>query len=492
MVAERKSEASTKPAILKNGRNAWCIERADRLAFLVDAADYFKRLEQALRQARRDIWIVGWDLDPKIRLRPDEPASELGRLLHSLVEENQDLRIRILIWAVGPIYSAKSFALYGRSDWLDHPHIELKLDTRQALRGSVHQKFVCIDDVTAFVGGIDLTIGRWDTSDHAAESRWRVNPSGDGYGPVHDVQAIVSGAVAGRIAELARLRWKWISGDDVAATAGDEEVWPEDLKPEIEGACVALARTRPALFGRKGKREAIRLTCDALAAARDQIYIETQYLASFRIGKLLARRLRERDGPEIVVLVTLTTHGPVEQFLMGHNRNRLIRRLKAADRFGRLRVMYPVVPTANGGEQDVLIHSKLIVVDDRFARVGSSNLNNRSEGLDTECDLAVEAVRPAEKKAVAAFRNRLLAEHLASDAETVRRAIESRGSLVAAIEALNTAPRGLREFDVTAREGKTDSLWGTSLMDPKKPYWPLQRLKKGLGAAASRLTGGLF
>src|SRR5690606_8058988 len=115
--------------------------------------------------------------------------------------------------------------------------------------------------------------------------------------------------------------------------------------------------------------------------------------------KALAQRLSEPYGPEVAILVTCSSRGMIEQFVMASNRDRLIRGLKKADRFGRLRIMYAVVPDGNGGECEVLIHSKVVVVDDVFVRVGSSNLNNRSEGLDTECDVAVEARTLVERQA---------------------------------------------------------------------------------------------
>ena len=37
------------------------------------------------------------------------------------------------------------------------------------------------------------------------------------------------------------------------------------------------------------------------------------------------------------------------------------------------------------------VHAKVMIVDDRSARVGSANLSNRSMGLDTECDLVLDA-----------------------------------------------------------------------------------------------------
>ena len=44
------------------------------------------------------------------------------------------------------------------------------------------------------------------------------------------------------------------------------------------------------------------------------------------------------------------------------------------------------------GGAPIYVHSKVLVVDDRLLRIGSSNINNRSMGFDSECDVAIEAV----------------------------------------------------------------------------------------------------
>jgi phospholipase D1/2 len=177
---------------------------------------------------------------------------------------------------------------------------------------------------------------------------------------------------------------------------------------------------------------------------------------------------------------------------MGHNRNRLIRRLKRADAHDRLRIMYPVVPDGDGAVCEVLVHSKIVIVDDCFARVGSSNLNNRSEGLDTECDIAVEARTLVECRAIARFRDGLLAEHLDAQLEAVTREIERTGSLVTALDSLNVRPRGMRPFAVFPQNGKTNPLPATGILDPKMPYWPMQRLRQRLSTLASRWFGGIL
>lgn len=477
-------------SILLPGRNAWRIETVDRLAFLVDGEEYFRPLDRMLRRARRSIRIVGWDFNPDIRLRPREDGQTLGALLHRLVEERPELEIHILIWAMGPIYSGHSLKLFRQDGWSSHPRIHLRFDSRHALRGSHHQKMVTVDDAVAFVGGIDLTAGRWDTREHAAHSPHRVRPNGERYGPVHDVQTMLTGPAARAISDLARWRWKMATGEKSLPAPLSSAAWPEDVLPEMEGCAAAIVQTAPALPGFDERHEAIRLTLDAIAAARRHIYIETQYLASFGVGDLLAKRLAEPEGPHVVILATSSSHGVIEQFVMARNRDRLIRRLKQADRFDRLRVMYAVVPDENGERCEVLIHSKVLIVDDSFVRVGSSNLNNRSEGLDTECDVAVEARTAEERRAIAALRDRLLGEHLDASPEAVADAIRN-GSLVAAIDRLNRRPRGLRPFPVDLAGG-TSPLPGTALLDPKAPFRPLHKARELIASAFSRLGRSAF
>ncbi len=157
---------------------------------------------------------------------------------------------------------------------------------------------------------------------------------------------------------------------------------------------------------------------------------------------------------------------------MGHNRDRLIRRLKQADIGDKLWVMYAVVPDATGQEQEILVHSKLLMIDDYFVRLGSSNLNNRSEGLDSEADIALEAANAADSDAIAQLRHRLLAEHMACSPEEVRDSYARTGSLQGTLNELNKASRGLRHFDIDVARGPVDAIPGPPLSIPASPSDP--------------------
>ncbi|TCR06199.1 phospholipase D-like domain-containing protein [Neorhizobium sp. JUb45] len=493
------SAAETPESIIRHGRNAWRTANAEKAAFLVDGADYYRRLEQVILKAKRAIFIIGWDFNPDILLRPGEADSPtIGALLRQRVEEEPELQVRILVWGMGPVYSGKSFRMFGEMEWNAHERIALRFDFRHPLRASHHQKIVCIDDAVAFLGGIDLTARRWDTREHAVEQPLRISPDGKPYGPVHDMQAIVSGDAASIVGEVARKRWKRATRQIVPLLDNQPDghadtLWPDDLAPALTHCPTGLALTMPCRWqGKRGHRESIRLTHDALRAAKRHIYLESQYLASFGVARTIAARLQEEDGPEIVILVTQESHGFLEKVMMGNNRNRLIRKLKRNDRFNRLRIYYAVTADAEGREREIIVHSKLIVIDDRLLRIGSSNLNYRSEGLDTESDLAFEPVTDEGRAAITTMRDDLLAEHLGVTRQEISASMAETGSMLATIDRFNAGTRGLRPFNVDISKGETDSVIGTSLADPKRPFWPYQQVRSLFRLSLSRLTLGLL
>lgn len=479
---EMKNGGEPSGPIAREGRNCQAIRNSDRAAFLIDAKTYYDALVRVLPLARQRIVIVGWDLDPNIDLTPDdEETRELGPFLRDLVDRNPALELKILVWALGPVYARKTLDLFRDHEWADHPRITLAFDRRHSLRASQHQKIICVDGTLAFAGGMDLTSERWDDRRHLADQDLRRSPSGSPYGPVHDAQALVCGPAAGAICDVAADRWRRATGDTLLPLDGAQAQWPDFIAPALRDCPVAIARTVPPGFGRRRRHETARLTDDAILAARTSLYIETQYLASFRVARRLEASLRRDEGPEILIVVTRTSRGMVERIVMEYNRNRLLRRLRRADRHGRLRVMCASTRAADGSRKEVLVHAKIIIVDDTFVRIGSSNLNNRSEGLDTECDLGFEAAQASHRQAIGTLRNDLLAEHLGTTAEDVARVIEETGSMFAAVDRFSGGRRDLQDLDPPSLDGKVTPLPGTSLFDPRGPARPWQRFLSWLG-----------
>src|SRR3546814_20878923 len=73
-----------------------------------------------------------------------------------------------------------------RLDWATPAQISVCLDDVLPIGAAHHQKVVVVDDALAFCGGLDLTIRRWDTSDHALHNPERKDPRGESYRPFHD------------------------------------------------------------------------------------------------------------------------------------------------------------------------------------------------------------------------------------------------------------------------------------------------------------------
>lgn len=469
-------------AILRQGRNCWRICKADRASILVDGQNYFARLHDALLLARRSILILGWDFDGRIKLRPqDDDCPSLGSFLRELVERNPDLHIDILVWSVAVWHAPSSPAglLIGEA-WQDHPRIRLHLDTQHPIYAAHHQKIVCIDETLAFCGGIDLTVMRWDSSAHRVDDPLRRSPDDELYGPVHDIQMAVQGEAAAALADIARERWQRAGLTLNAHIEWREPIWPASLAADFINTSVALARTFPCCENYKQIEEIAALTQDVILAARTYIYIENQYLTAPDVGKTLARKLSEPNGPDVVIVVTRASRGRAEQFVMGRNRERLLRRLTRADRYKRLRIYYPAL-CEEDDEHPIHVHAKLMIVDDRILRIGSANLNNRSMGLDTECDLVIEARDEATRQGICTIRERLMAEHLGTTPAVARETAIAERSLLIGIDRLNHCKRQLKAIRVGPR-GPIRPVWATILLDPRRPIRWLGLLQRGLRA----------
>jgi phosphatidylserine/phosphatidylglycerophosphate/cardiolipin synthase-like enzyme len=215
-------------------------------------------------------------------------------------------------------------------------------------------------------------------------------------------------------------------------------------------------------------REIEQLYLDQIASAQHHIYAESQYFASRKIAEAIVQLLAREDGPEIVLVNPLTAQGWLEPIAMDTARARLVTALRQHDRHDRLRLYHPY--TAEG--DPIYVHAKILIVDDTILRVGSSNMNNRSLGLDTECDVTIDARRTrnaASRPAIRAIRDGLIAEHLGSKASTITARIARTGSLIKAIESHRGKGRSLRPYEVPNLGDIEKWLADNEVLDPESP-----------------------
>lgn len=437
---------------LRPGETVWRLARAGRAAVLLDGAEYFGALRSALLQARQSVIFVGWDIDSRTRLRgaghdpADDAPETLREFLQFLVERREDLLVRLLLWDYSILYAMEREPLPNLNlDWRTPAQIVVTLDDALPGGASHHQKLVVIDDTLVFCGGLDVTINRWDTTDHDPDNPDRVSPDGEKYDPYHDAQMVVDGEAAGCLAELVRYRWRRATDETLRPIQDAEPVWPEGVQPDFESVEIGIARTLPKDDDQPGVSEIYELFEESIRRARRYIYIENQYLTVLPLADALVDVLGRSPELEVLIVTPHRPHGWLETKTMGVGQARFMARLNRDEFRDRIRFCYPGVG-AGDRETAVMVHSKIMIVDDRLLHIGSANLNHRSMALDTECDLAIEGTDDREEKAIRKMLCRLLAHQLGHSEDAVSTELASRGSVIATVDALNSPHRGLRRL----------------------------------------------
>lgn len=474
----------TADSIFIEGRNFWRMGEAHRVSFLIDASEYFSAFIDAALKAERTIYITGWDIDSRTTLVSDGKNHDypilLGEFINYVASRKPDLHIYILLWDYAILYALERepFPIWVL-DWKTNKRIHFYQDNFLPMGASHHQKIVVIDDRIAFTGGIDLTNRRWDENEHFADDPRRIDPWGKKYPPFHDVQVLVDGEVAGILGDLFRSRWFSATGTRLVPPEPPmSDPWPRKCLADIEEIKVAVSRTEPAYRDKAEIREVETLWLDAILSARDLIYIENPFFTSSKIAGAIAKRLQEENGPEIVLVTRKKSHGWLEEYTMDAIRAHLVERVIKLDAKGRFGCYYPTIP----GREEVLIevHSKVLIIDDRFIRIGSSNLANRSMGLDTECDVSMETSgNPEAQRACIKLRNRLLAEHLDTTPQEVGASLDRTGSLIKTIGSIQRGERILRPLDTTTLMDTI--LTEPFIVDPERPISAERFVEKFIG-----------
>jgi phospholipase D1/2 len=434
--------------ILVPGRNCWTSAAIETSGALVDARDYYRAFYRAALGAERYLLITGWQFDSTVSLlrgREREGAegpTELLPFLEWLCQKKPELEIYILAWDYSLVFALeREWMQRVIFDWMTCDRMHFRFDAQHPVGGCHHQKLVVADGRVAFVGGVDLCEGRWDDRRHLGENPLRQNHDGTPQKPYHDVMAYCAGPIVEPLVRLFESRWRLAGG-----AALELDVPQAGPGPEFENALpigcqvAAIARTLSTAAETGASVEEIRsLYADAIASARDLIYIETQYFTSNAVRDALIARFRAADSPRLLVVIVLPRGGdtPKEAYVLGSAQNRALSAIAAAahETGHDLRVLYSAAELADGRERPVFIHSKILITDDQLLSIGSANCTNRSMHVDSELNLVWEcsAANPELSSSIARFRASLLSEHAAIDYEP---ALERRHGLVHHLDCL--------------------------------------------------------
>ena len=418
-------DSAPSETLFQTGVRCRTVAQAGRASLLIDGRAYFEALRSSMLKAKRRIIIVGWDIDSRTDLAPqlhegdgitpDGAPTRLRPLLEQIAERNPEIRIQLLLWDFTLLYANKRESLpMVKLELTTSPQIEARMDDALPFGACHHQKIVVVDDAVSFCGGLDVTLARWDDTDHAPDNPLRKMPNGDSYTPFHDTQMVVDGDAARALAALVDERWAMVGEASVGDHGGDTDgdPWPDGVAPDFEDVPIALSLTTPALDDRDGERQIEALYVAAIERAERLIYIENQFLTTPVIADALAQRLSENPDLEAVIVTPAVQNTWIETKSMGTGRTLFRAQLAEAGIDDRVTLVAPVSRAEDGTEASIMVHAKLMVVDDRFLTVGSANLNRRSMHFDTEANLSIQGEREQDRQAITLFRDRLISEHL--------------------------------------------------------------------------------
>jgi phosphatidylserine/phosphatidylglycerophosphate/cardiolipin synthase-like enzyme len=371
----------------------WCAGEppprdGNALEVLVDGEEALPRLQDELAQAEESVLLAGWCFEPSFRLSRGGPT-----LRELLAETAERAEVRVLAWAGAPLplFNPSRAAVRADRDALvKGTRIRMALDSRERPMHCHHEKLAVIDGKVAYVGGIDLTsLGgdRLDSSIHPARGAvgW------------HDASSRMEGPVVADVAAHIALRWHEVTGEHVDLTCDDSErgsVRAQFVRTVPNGIYDALPL---------GDYRILEAYVRALRSAQHLIYLESQFLWSPEIVRILRAKLEQPPTDDFRMVLVL----PARANNGNDDTRGQLGVLVAADRDSRLLACTLYQP---GHAQQVYVHAKVGIVDDGWLAIGSANLNEHSLFNDTEACLIT-----CDEELVRRTRLRLWSEHLRRD-----------------------------------------------------------------------------
>ena len=492
--------------------------------WLVDGRDHMWVVSRAINQAKDVIYIHDWWLSPEIYMRRPPAISQkwrLDRLLKKKAEEG----VKIFVIVYRNVESAIPIdSQYTKFSLLDlHPNVFVQRSPNQFRQNTFfwahHEKLCIVDHTIAFVGGIDLCFGRWDTPQHTLiddkptgfepgeEARdadhcqlWpgkdysnpRVQdfyslnkPYEEMYDrqkvarmPWHDISMQIVGQPARDLTRHFVQRWNYILRQRKPTRPTPFLLPPPDFNPAdlealgLDGTCeVQMLRSAgPWSLGTPEKTEhsIMNAYVKMIEESDHFMYMENQFFISScetegatvhnKIGDAIVERITRASKNDetwravIVIPLIPGFQNTVEQeggtsvrLIMQYQYRSICRgessifgRLRSAGidpedyiQFYGLRQWGRLGPRKALVTEQLYIHAKCMIVDDRVAIIGSANINERSMLGNRDSEVAaivrdtdmVPSRMNGEPYQVGRFphslRMRLMREHLGLDVDKI-------------------------------------------------------------------------
>jgi cardiolipin synthase len=417
----------------------------------IDGEPAFRRICEAIDCARESVWATITFMWPAFQM-PDGRGTALDVLERAA---RRGVDVRLLCWRPDDETAGlRRNAFWGSAEHLEllsrrHPRLNIRWD-RGHPGYCQHQKSWLVDagcdEATSFIGGINLNPNSLVTPEHRGEHQ------------NHDLYVEVAGPAVADVHHNFVQRWNEASertrDDGRWGERGDDELeFPTHAPPSRGDVVLQIQRTTHA--GRYadrhpspdaspypielGERTNFYQYRAAIQAARRAIYLEHQFLEVAEITHALEDALTR--GVEIVAMLPAVPElnsaasAAPERIAALEARTRLAR-------YENFTLCGMAGWAVDGSRTPVYVHSKLMLVDDEWATVGSCNLHRYSLFGNGELNAAFSDVRTVRAMRVALFQ-----EHLGTDTTEM--------DDVEALRLFRRIAHGNRE-----RHARGDARWG--------------------------------
>ncbi|EGG17307.1 phospholipase D1 [Cavenderia fasciculata] len=408
----------------------------------VDCDDYFAASALAIENATREVFITAWFLSPEVYLIR-YPVLDIKYRLDNLLQRKakQGVKIFILLWDETKIATFKGSKR--AKDKLEELHNNIKVIRHPPftpIYWSHHQKTLIVDQEIAFVGGVDFCFGRYDNwCHHLIDVNSTLWPGKDYYNPClgemgdifapnedsidrkkiarmpwHDIMVGVNGLAARDVALNFVLRWNHHRDDYYPPLYFNTT----PLISNGSSTCQLLRSMDEWSGGGRNERSIHTAYIQAIEDANHYIYIENQNFVSthapgvwnqisFEIVKRIKRAIRKREVFRVIIVLPSQQDGKFQeethirglmhwQYLtLIRNENSIVKTLKRefpnedlSEYIGFYSLRTHACLEGNYVTEQIYVHSKLMVIDDRVAIVGSANINDRSLNGERDSELA--------------------------------------------------------------------------------------------------------
>jgi len=405
------------PPILEG---SYPVREGCKVSPLVDGEPAFRRICETIEAAKHSVWGTVAFLEEDIQL-PDGRGT-IFDVLDSATARGVD--VRVIFWRSGEVSKKVHFpGTPDQLEWLGARGSSFGARW-DALPGEDchHQKSWLIDagedGEIAFVGGINLDRGSIAACGHAPREE----------GNVHDVYLELRGPAATDVQHNFVQRWNEASERDTAGGSWPPDVdlgpltFPNEVSRRVGDVAVQITRTvqasryrdvTPTPGGKaysieRGEFSIYEQYIAAIDAAETSIYIEDQAIGSPKVTGHLKQALER--GVHVIYLVPGRCHPVFAASRRVEALAPFFELIESLDQYSSFSLAAIASSEDDGTTHEIYVHAKIMLVDDAWATIGSTNTADRSFKLDTELNASIW-----HRETVKALRANLFEEHLGID-----------------------------------------------------------------------------